>query len=354
MWYTPSIHSGVSFKKSEMKVFQHMSEMRLRKRPICLAVGFFDGVHRGHQNVLQQAIAHARKIGGEAWAMTFDPHPLKILNPDAAPRMLTTSPHKLQLLKQVGLDGCLLLPFNRKFAAIQASAFLAKLDRDIPTLAAIFMGHDWRFGHKGQGDHQMLCDWAKQHGGISIFQIEAVQRGAKPISSTRIRNTVSAGQLTESTALLGRPYSILGTVRHGNQIGGKIGYPTANIDPGNEAHPPTGIYAIQAIIKGQAYPGIINFGYHPTIAPVKRPLVEVHLFDTNQNLYGCRLEVFFLRKLRNEKKFRDLDTLIAQIHRDEIKARKILKSDAIKKLWNSTLQKWYPDIIVSRTNKCGN
>ncbi|MEI6167638.1 MAG: bifunctional riboflavin kinase/FAD synthetase [bacterium] len=334
-----------------MKIVHHMSELRRRKRPICLAVGFFDGVHLGHQNVLRETIAHARKIGGEAWAMTFDPHPLKILNPDAAPRMLTSSPHKLQLLQQFGLDGCLLIPFNRRFAAIQAATFLKGLERDIPTLAAIFMGHDWRFGHRGQGNLQMLTGWAAPHKGISIHQIEAVRRGGQPVSSTRIRNTVSSGKLAESTALLGRPYSILGTVRQGNHIGRTIGYPTANLDPCNEAHPPTGIYAIQAIFNHKAYPGIVNFGFHPTVSPVKAPLVEVHLFSTQQNLYGRPLEVFFLRKLRNEKKFPDLTALTRQIRRDIIKARRILASAPIKKLWIRTLQKWHPDIIVPPTNK---
>ena len=334
-----------------MKVIHHMSELRQRKRPICLAVGFFDGVHLGHQNVLRHTIEHARKIGGEAWAMTFDPHPLKVLNPEAAPRMLTTSLHKLQLMRHFGLDGCLLIPFNRNFASIPASAFLKKLEKDIPSLAAIFMGHDWRFGHKGQGDHQLLSEWAKCHPGLTIHQITAVQRGGQAISSTRIRNTVGAGKLTESTTLLGRPYSILGTVRKGNQIGRKIGYPTANLDPGNEAHPPTGIYAIQAITGGKAFPGMVNFGFHPTISPVKKPLVEVHLFDTRQNLYGRRIEVFFLRKLRDEKKFTNLDSLIQQIRKDEINARRILASPEVKKLWIGTLQKWHRDIIVPSTNK---
>ena len=334
-----------------MKLAHHMSELRQHKRPICLAVGFFDGVHLGHQNVLRRTIEHARKIDGEAWAMTFDPHPLKILNPVAAPRMLTTSPHKLQLLQQFGLDGCLLIPFNRKFAAVTAAGFLTRLERDIPTLAAIFMGHDWRFGHKGQGDHQMLVEWAATHPGLSIHQIDAVRRGGQPISSTRIRNTVSAGKLAESTALLGRPYSILGTVRQGNHIGRTIGYPTANLDPCNEAHPPTGIYAIQAIFNKKPFQGIVNFGFHPTVSPVKTPLVEVHLFDTKQNLYGRPLEVFFLRKLRNEKKFPDLSSLTRQIRLDIIHTRRILASTSIKKLWIGTLQKWHPDIIVPPTNK---
>lgn len=333
-----------------MKIAHHMSEMRQRKRPICLAVGFFDGVHVGHQNVLRQTMAHARKIGGEAWVMTFDPHPLKILNPDAAPRILTTSPHKLQLLKQVGLDGCILIPFNRRFAGIDATAFLKRLERDIPTLAAIFMGHDWRFGHKGRGDHQMMAEWAQPRG-IAIHQIEAICRGGRPISSTRIRHSVSTGKLAESTALLGRPYSILGTVQHGNHIGRTIGYPTANLDPSNEAHPPTGIYAIQAVFNKQAFPGIVNFGIHPTIAPVKKPLVEVHLFDTKQSLYSRPLEVFFLRKLRNEKMFPDLTTLTRQIRQDIIRARRILSSPSLNKLWIRTLQKWHPDLIVSPTNK---
>jgi len=337
-----------------MKIARHMSELRQNKRPICLAVGFFDGVHLGHQNVLRRTIEHARKIGGEAWAMTFDPHPLKILNPDVAPLILTTSPHKLQLLEEFGLDGCLLIPFNRKFASLQASAFLKRIERDIPTLSAIFMGHDWHFGHKGQGNHQMLCAWAKLHPGISIHQIEAVQRGGKPISSTRIRNTIIAGKLAESTALLGRPYSILGSIQHGNHIGRKIGYPTANLDPSNEAHPPTGIYAIQALFDGESCPGIVNFGFRPTISPLKSALLEVHLFGVKPNLYGRQIEVFFLRKLRNEKKFPNLETLIRQIRKDVIQARQILASGPVKKLWIRTLQKWHPDIIVPPTNKSRN
>lgn len=354
MWCCPCIHLGVSFKKTEMKIVHRISDLRNRKCPICLAVGFFDGVHLGHQNVLRRTIEHARKIGGEAWAMTFDPHPLKILNPEAAPRMLTTSHHKLQLLQQFGLDGCLLIPFNRKFASIPAASFLQKLDRDIPALAAIFMGHDWHFGHKGLGNYQLLCDWAARHPDLTIHQVEAVQRGGQPISSTRVRNTIATGKIAESTRLLGRPYSILGTVQHGNRIGRKIGYPTANIAPSNEAHPPTGIYAIQAIIHGKAFPGIVNFGFHPTVAPVKKNLLEVHLFNVKQNLYGHRLEVFFLRKLRNEKKFPDLKSLIQQIRRDELKARKILTSAPVKKLWIGTLQKWHPEIIVTPTNKSRN
>ncbi len=334
-----------------MRVVRHISEMRQRKRPICLAVGFFDGVHIGHQNVLHRTLEYANQIGGEAWAMTFDPHPLKILNPEAAPRILTASPHKLNLLKQFGLKGCLLIPFNRRFASMQASTFLTKLEHDIPTLTAIFMGHDWRFGHKGQGNYQMLQAWAAQHGNLSIHQLDAVERDGKPISSTRIRNTVMAGKLSESAALLGRPYSILGVVRHGKHIGRKLGYPTANLDPCNEAHPPTGIYAIQAIVKGKSFPGMANFGFCPTIAKTRRPLVEVHLFDTKQSLYGCQLEVFFLRKLRNERKFKDLDALSQQIRQDEIKARQILASAAVKKLWIGTLQKWHHDIIVPPTNK---
>lgn len=337
-----------------MKVLHHISEMRHRKRPICLAVGFFDGVHLGHQNVLKNAITHARKIGGEAWAMTFDPHPLKILNPEIAPLMLTTAQHKLQLLKQFGLDGCLLIPFNRKFACIPAATFLEKLEHDMPALSAIFMGHDWRFGHKGQGNIQMLSDWAARHPGKSIHQISAVRRGQAPISSTRIRNTITAGKLGETAALLGRPYSILGHVRQGNHIGRRIGYPTANLAPCNEAHPPTGVYAIQAIVAGKAYPGIVNFGFRPTLAPINRPLVEVHLFNTRQNLYGRRLEVFFMRKLRNERKFPDLTALIRQIRQDVALAHRSLTSAPLKKLWIGTLQKWHPDIIVAPTNKCRN
>lgn len=328
-----------------MKIVRQISGLRKHQRPVCLAVGFFDGLHLGHQEVLRRTQTYARSLGGEAWAMTFDPHPLKVLAPDAAPQILTDTAHKLSLLRQFGMDGCLLIPFNRRFAAIPAETFLTRLERDIPRLRCIFMGHDWRFGRNGTGDFALLAAWARGRG-IVVKRVPAVRRAGIPVSSTRIRKAVSAGDLTGATTLLGRPFSILGTVVPGNRIGRKLGYPTANLDPHNEVSPPTGVYAVQAIVGQTAYPGLVNFGHHPSVKYVPSPLFELHLLDTRLSLYGRGIEVFFLRRLRPEKRFPDLDSLVAQIRRDEQSARRLLGGERLKNLWIRTLQRWRPDTIV--------
>ena len=319
------------------------------KRPVCLAAGFFDGVHLGHQAVLRRALSTARAVGGEAWAMTFDPHPLKVLTPDTAPPLLTDTPHKLQLLQQFGLDGCLLIPFNTRFARTSAADFLARLERAIPGLHAIFLGHDWRFGHRGEGDIAMLSAWAAPRG-IRVVQVPALRRGGQPVSSTRIRNAVCTGNLVGATALLGRPFSILGTVVPGNRIGRKVGFPTANLSSGNEAYPPTGIYAVQAVVGRKAYPGVVNYGHHPTVARLRTPLLELHLLDTRMNLYRQRVEVFFLRRLRGEKTFTTLPALATQIGHDIQAARQALDGHGLRQAWIRTLQRWHPAIIVRPTN----
>lgn len=333
-----------------MKVVRQMSGLRRSKRPICLAVGFFDGAHLGHQAVLRRTLQQARRIGGEAWAMTFDPHPLKVISPGSAPRLLTDTRHKLQLLKQFGVDGCLLIPFSHHFASTTAAEFLTLLERGLPTLHSIFMGHDWRFGHKGQGDRTMMEAWARPRG-ISVHHVSAVRKGGAPVSSTRIRETITRGDLAGASTLLGRPFSMLGTVVPGKRIGRTLGFPTANLDCGNEATPPTGIYAVQAIVGRHAYPGVVSYGYHPTVEPCVAPLLELHLLDMRKTLYRRRIEVFFMRQLRAERRFKDLAALSRQIARDVTAARQSLASRPMKNLWIRTLQKWHPDTIVPPTNK---
>lgn len=333
-----------------MKIMRHIKDLRHLKRPVFLAAGFFDGVHLGHQEVLRQTIAAARAQGGEAWAMTFDPHPLKVLTPDTAPLLLTDTAHKLQLLRRSGIDGCLLISFNRRFASTSATRFLEDVRHGIPTLSSIFMGRDWRFGSGGDGDFRMLKDWGEPCG-INVRRIPSVKHKGKTVSSTRIRIAVNSGALNDATTLLGRPFSVLGTVVSGMGMGRKLGFPTANVESHNEVYPPIGIYAAQAIVGGRAWPGVISFGYHPSIKRLSRPVLELHLLDTRMNLYGRMIEVYFLRRLRAEKKFPHLADLIRQIEHDIQTTRKVLDGYALKKMWIRTLQTWHPDIIVSRTNK---
>jgi riboflavin kinase/FMN adenylyltransferase len=329
-----------------MRMIRQMSGMRIVNKPVCLAVGFFDGLHSGHQRVLLRTIEQARKIGGEAWALTFDPHPLKVLQPRSAPPILTSTPHKLDLMRRFGMDGCLTIPFTRQFSATSAEAFLVRLGKAIPTLAHIFVGEDWRFGENGSGDTALLTTWAHARN-IKVSRVILVRNQANLVSSTGIRNAVSKGDLGLATRLLGRPFSILGTVIHGNGIGRQLGYPTANLDAHNEVRPPVGVYAVRAIVKGHPYAGVVNFGRHPSVKALKSPIIELHLTDTDLPLYGCDIEVFFFARIRGERRFPTPQALARQIGRDVASARCLIASPAAKKLWNKTLQVWYTDTIVT-------
>ncbi len=329
-----------------MRVIRNMQGLRRIQPPIFLAAGFFDGIHRGHRLVLQSTLQQARANGGEAWAMTFDPHPMKVLDPCAAPLLLTSTRHKMDLMRRIGMDGCLLIPFTRRFAAMPPQDFLLALEQNLPALRQIFVGEDWRFGKGGRGDTRMLLQWAASRN-ILVNRIPPVTWRRDPVSSTRIREAIARGRLQAAARLLDRPFSVLGTVTRGNRIGRTLGFPTANIDPHNEVRPPMGVYAVQAVTDSLAFPGIVNYGHHPTILETRAPLIELHLLDTRRELYGRHLEIFFLARLREEKHFASPALLVDQIRRDVVRARKILASHAIKKLWNRTLQTWYPDIIVA-------
>lgn len=328
-----------------MKIIRSMTDLRTVRKPVCLAAGFFDGVHAGHQAVLRRAAAAAAAMGGETWVMTFHTHPLKVLKPEAAPLLLTSTDHKVELMGRLGVDGCLLLPFTRRFAALEPEDFLRRLERAAPTLAHIFVGEDWRFGRFGRGDTAMLAAWAATRG-IKLTQVPPVSRAGATVSSTRIREAIAAGRLALARRLLGRPFSILGTVVRGNRIGRELGFPTANLDPHNEVRPPVGIYAVQALIAGKAHEGIVNFGVHPTVAQAPAPLLELHIMDARLQLYRRRIEVCFIAYLRPERRFPTLDALIRQIRRDIDAARRTLHTTVAQKEWNKALQVWYPDSIV--------
>jgi len=325
-----------------------LTRLGLLKRvraPLCLAAGFFDGVHRGHQSVLGLAVRCARRHGGQAWAMTFDRHPLKVLNPGAAPLLLTATPHKLVLMKRLGLDGCLVVPFTRRLAGLEPAAFLALLKRSAPTLRHVFVGANWRFGRQGRGNAALLTHWLQAHA-IRVTAVPPVRWRRQPVSSTRVRAAIEAGDLAAAAAMLGRPFSILGKVTAGRRIGRRLGYPTANLAPDNEVRPPVGVYAVRALHAGRAYEGLLNYGVHPTLDPAPAPVFELHLLDAAGEFYGQPIEVFFFRRLRGERRFRSTAALTTQIRRDILRARLTLGSARSKKVWKRALQTWHPDTIV--------
>jgi riboflavin kinase/FMN adenylyltransferase len=255
--------------------------------------------------------------------MTFDTHPLKVLHPKAAPRLLTSTPHKLRLLKALGVQGCIVIPFTRSLARQEPKAFIARLALAAPTLRQIVIGRNWTFGRQGHGTPAMLETLAPDFG-FKVTVIPPVRWRGTVVSSTRIRTAVLAGRLKEAAGMLGRPFSLLGTVVPGRGLGRKLGIPTANPNPHNEVTPPDGVYIVRARWDSVDYPGIVNLGVRPTLAlPKERPtrVLELHLFGLRRNLYGKAIEVTFLKKLRRERVFPSLEALQRQIRKDIERAK---------------------------------
>ena len=310
-----------------MKLGAKLACLRGQHRPILLAAGFFDGVHRGHKAIIGKLVSAARRERGAAWVMTFDTHPLKVLFPSSAPRLLTSTPHKLQLLKALGVQGCIVIPFTQALARYEPKAFIAMLARSAPALRQIVIGRNWTFGRQGRGTPAMLKALAPVYG-FKVTVIPPVRWQGTVVSSTRIRAAVLAGRLKEAADMLGRPFSLLGTVVPGHGLGRKLGIPTANLDPHNEVAPPDGVYIVRARWGGADYPGIVNLGVRPTAChAASKPdhVLEAHLFGLRRNLYGKAIEVTFLKKLRRERVFPSLEALQRQIRKDIERAKSWFK-----------------------------
>jgi riboflavin kinase/FMN adenylyltransferase len=318
-----------------MKITHDLSALRTRSRPIVLAAGFFDGVHNGHRAIFRQAIESARECDGEAWVLTFDTHPQKILKPEKAPLLLTSTPHKLALIKSCNLDGCVVLPFSHELAEKTPDEFAAWLFHCAPSLTEIVVGNNWRFGAKGAGTPELLRALGEAEN-LKVTSLSPVLDQGKPISSTRIRLAVTHGELDNAARMLGRPVSVLGTVVPGRAIGRKLGYPSANIDPHNEALPPLGVYVVQAMVHGKFYDGVMNFGTRPTFDKDKAvpPILELHLLNFSGSLYDEDVEAYFLKRLRDEWYFATVDELTNQIALDIEAAKNALEtvglSDSVK------------------------
>ncbi len=307
-----------------------LEDLRREPGPLVMAAGFFDGVHLGHLKVIRETRARAAAAGGRAWALTFDPHPLKVLNPEAAPRLLTANRHKLRLLARTGLDGCLLLPFDRELAALEPEDFLQCMRAGVPGLREIIVGRNWRFGRHGRGTPALGARLGAALG-LTLDVVRPVMWKGETISSTRIRAEVLAGNLDEAAAMLGRPVSILGTVVKGRSIGRQLGFPTANLDPHNEVLPPHGVYAVHAAWDGAILDGVLNFGLRPTLREAGAiATLELHLFDFTGDLYGQDLEVFFCAFLREEERFPSLAAMQTAIGRDIAAARAALREKKVK------------------------
>jgi riboflavin kinase/FMN adenylyltransferase len=303
-----------------MTVLHRLQDLDQFTEPVVLAFGVFDGVHLGHQAVLQSAAALAD--GGLVVVFTFHPHPARLLRPESAPKLLCSPQHELALLQRTGVDAVLRCPFDLALAQLEAEVFLEQIRHSCPLLKGMCVGEDWRFGKGRAGDVALLKSWGERYG-ITVRGVPQLAEGGEAVSSTRIRQAVSEGGLEAAARLLGRPYGVYGTVVAGRQLARTLGFPTANLAIENEQLPPAGVYVVQVRLPDQSLaPGVANLGRRPTVTPDEQELnLEVHLLDFSGDLYGQALEVEFLHRLRNEQTFPGLDALKAQIAADVEAAR---------------------------------
>ena len=306
-----------------MEILRSIPELERLRGPLFLAIGVFDGVHRGHQAVISTSADHAAASNGTPVVVTFDPHPEKVLRPQAAPHLLSATEHKIALIRALGVEHLLIITFDKQFAATEPEDFVQKLVIQSKPLQEICVGHEWSFGKNRRGNLDLLKKLGAKFN-FDVVGIPPVKINGAVVSSTAIREAIEKGDLAKAAEMLGREYTILGTVTRGDNLGKKIGFPTANLSAHSEQFPPNGVYVAEARIVGELYRGVINLGIRPTVSIGKSERVlEIHLFDFNRDIYGHDVEVRFLKFLRSEKKFQDLDTLVQQIRQDVEQARQL-------------------------------
>ncbi len=281
---------------------------------MALAIGVFDGLHRGHQEVIEAACEHAAQHHGTAVVMSFDPHPVRVLRPHLAPRLLNGLGHQLHLLAGLGVSHTLVCPFNETVAAWSAAEFVEQLVNACQPLGCISVGYTWAFGKGREGNIHALMDLGQKHD-FAVYGVPPIKLDGQVVSSTLIREAVQQGRLDEASRLLGRSYSLFGVVVQGRQLARQWGFPTANVAFDAEVLPPFGVYTASVAVEGRWCPAIANLGMRPTVDGTA-PALEVHLLKWQGDLYGRALEVRLMRQVRPEKQFASLDELKAQIERD--------------------------------------
>ena len=306
-----------------MEILHSIPELSRLPGPLLLAIGVFDGVHLGHQAVISTSAKHARAENGTPVVVTFDPHPEKVLRPKTAPHLLTATKHKVELIRQLGVEHLLIIHFDQPFAQTPAERFIHQLAGNANPLREICVGHEWSFGRNRAGNLDLLKKLgADLH--FNVVGIPPVTVQERVVSSTAIRQAIAQGNFADATEMLGREYTILGTVVRGDNLGKKIGFPTANLAAHSEQFPPNGVYATTASLDGERRRGVLNLGVRPTVSTGKpERTLEIHLFDFDRDIYGQDIEVRFTRYLRPEKKFPDVASLRQQIARDVAEARRL-------------------------------
>ncbi len=299
-----------------MTILHSLQALSTVPGPVALAIGVFDGLHLGHQEVIRAAQEHAAQHQGTAVVMSFEPHPLRVLRPAQAPKMLCGQAYQSLLLERMGISTTLLCPFTAETAVTKAETFLDQLVHYCRPLGCVSVGYAWTFGKGRDGNIHLLMDQGQKHS-FAVYGMPPIRAEGVIVSSTAIRDAVASGNLIKASRLLGRDYALYGQVRQGRQLARQLGFPTANVRPEAELLPPFGVYIIQVQVGNVWQHGVANLGIRPTIENEGvAPSLEVHLFDWSGDLYGQNLEVRLGHFIRPEQKFAGIDELKHQIASD--------------------------------------
>ncbi len=292
-----------------------------------IALGNFDGLHRGHLKIIERVKRGAAEHGGTPMAMTFDPHPPRIVRPDKAPPLLMTKAQRLEALHRAGIQCVAVVRFTRELSEWDADTFVRKALVDWLRVSEVWVGANFLFGHERTGTFSVLRGLGQSYG-FRADKIDPVRYKDFVVSSTRIRRLVSEGRLDEAAALLGRAYYVDGAIVEGRKRGRELGFPTANLETTNELVPPNGVYATIMTIDDVAHGGVTNIGVRPTFGETV-PTIETHVLDYSGNLYGHTVRLAFVQRLRDERRFEDVDALRAQIEADTRRAARLFTRLAV-------------------------
>lgn len=303
----------------------HRGFSRPLPAPVALAIGNFDGVHLGHAALLSRLRQHAVAGALTPTVLTFEPHPREFFTPASAPARLSTLREKLELLAEAGVEQTVVCRFNQAFAALTAEEFIQQVLLDCCQVKHVIVGDDFRFGRGRTGDFAALQAAGAQKG-FTVEALGSVLQAGERVSSSGVRKALAAGDMAHAVRLLGRPYVIDGQVLHGQKLGRQLGFATANLRIKHDPLPMAGVFAVEVGGLGpQPLPGVANLGVRPTVGGTPRPLLEVHLFDFNRDIYGAHISVRFVHKLRDEQRFPNFEALKAQIAADAAAARAFFK-----------------------------
>ncbi len=313
-----------------MKIF-HGTENANIERPTVLTLGVFDGLHIGHQRIMETVVERARIAGAVPTTITFDPHPRAVLHPDSAPPLLQTLDQRLANLEVLGIEQAIVIPFTTEFSQQPAENFLTDIIRDRLHAIEVYLGKGFAFGKDRGGNIDLLRQTSRELGFVAD-EVDEVQLRGKRVSSSAIRRLLAEGRVNLARRMLGRPYGVEGVIIRGNRRGHTIGFPTANLKPRNRVIPRYGVYATATLIDGIWRKSITNIGVRPTFESDAEPSIETYVFDFDGDLYGDVLRVRFLHRIRDEKKFNGIDELKAQIERDSSRARNYFRHQGVQNM----------------------